>query len=147
MNLVQITPGAGRMYCGNCFRDNALVSELRRLGHTALMVPLYLPVTLDEPDQGLGTPIFFGGVNVYLDQKSKLYRKAPAWVRRWLDNPKLLGWAGGRTARTQAGDVGEIMLSMLRGEEGNQTRELDELIIWLKSQTQRPDVVCLSNAL
>lgn len=135
------------MYCGNCFRDNALVSELRRLGHAALMVPLYLPVTLDEPDQGLGTPIFFGGVNVYLDQKSKLYRRAPAWMRRWLDNPSLLGWAGGRAARTRAGDVGEIMLSMLRGEEGNQTRELDELIAWLNSQTPRPDVVCLSNGL
>jgi len=25
MNVVQITPGAGGMYCGNCLRDNALV--------------------------------------------------------------------------------------------------------------------------
>src|SRR6266511_3691073 len=31
MNIVQITPGAGGMYCGNCFRDNALVAGLRRL--------------------------------------------------------------------------------------------------------------------
>jgi glycosyltransferase involved in cell wall biosynthesis len=35
---------------------------------------------------------------------------------------------------------------MLRGEEGNQARELDELIAWLKSQP-RPDVISLSNAL
>ena len=48
MNIVQITPGAGGMYCGNCFRDNALVAELRKLEHQVLMVPLYLPMTLDE---------------------------------------------------------------------------------------------------
>src|SRR5438105_10890220 len=35
---------------------------------------------------------------------------------------------------------------MLRGEEGNQSRELDELIAWLKSQP-RPDVICLATAL
>jgi hypothetical protein len=39
-------PGAGGMYCGNCFRDNALVAALRRQGHDTLMVPLYLPMTL-----------------------------------------------------------------------------------------------------
>jgi len=66
MNIVQITPGAGAMFCGNCLRDNALVAALRKLGHQAVMVPLYLPITLDEPDQSDGTPIFFGGINVYL---------------------------------------------------------------------------------
>ena len=35
---------------------------------------------------------------------------------------------------------------MLKGELGNQARELDGLITWLKS-TARPDVICLSNAL
>ena len=35
---------------------------------------------------------------------------------------------------------------MIRGEEGNQARELVELIAWLKSQP-KPDVVILSNAL
>ena len=37
VNLVQITPGAGGMYCGNCFRDNALVAALRRQGHDTVM--------------------------------------------------------------------------------------------------------------
>jgi hypothetical protein len=80
MNIVQITPGAGSMYCGGCFRDNSLVAALRKQGHQTLMVPLYLPLTLDEPDQSAGTPIFFGGINVYLDQKSALFRKAPRWL-------------------------------------------------------------------
>jgi hypothetical protein len=48
VNILQLTPGAGAMYCGGCLRDNALVAALRQLGHEALMVPLYLPLTLDE---------------------------------------------------------------------------------------------------
>lgn len=146
MNIVQITPGAGGMFCGGCFRDNALVAALRRQGHQTLMVPLYLPLTLDEPDQSAGTPIFFGGISVYLDQKSALFRNAPRWLHNLLSSPALLKWAAGRAAKTRAADVGELTLSMLRGEEGNQARELDELLAWLKTQP-RPDVVCLSNAL
>lgn len=146
MNLVQITPGAGAMYCGNCLRDNALVAGLRQLGHQVLMVPLYLPLTLDETDQSAGTPIFFSGINVYLDQKSALFRHAPQWLHGMLSSRSLLHWAAGRAARTRAADLGELTLSMLRGEEGNQGRELDDLIGWLKTQ-RRPDVICLSNAL
>src|SRR6185295_2931577 len=52
----------------------------------------------------------------------------------------------GRAAKTRAVDVGEITLSMIRGEEGNQARELEELIAWLKTQA-KPDVIFLSNAL
>ncbi len=146
MNIIQLTPGAGGMYCGNCLRDNALVAEYRRRGHTALMVPLYLPLTLDEPDLSEGTPVFFGGINVYLDHKTPLFRSAPAWLRRWLASPALLRWTGRFAAKTRARDVADLTLSMLRGEEGNQARDLDEFIVWLGAQP-KPDVVCLSNAL
>ena len=146
MNIVQITPGAGGMYCGGCFRDNALVAALRKQGHETLMVPLYLPLTLDEADQSAGTPTFFGGINVYLEQKSALFRKAPKWLHSLLASPALLKWASKYSARTRAADVGDLMLSMLRGEEGNQARELSDLIAWLKTQP-KPDVICLSNAL
>jgi glycosyltransferase involved in cell wall biosynthesis len=146
MNIVQITPGAGGMYCGNCFRDNALVSALRGMGHSTVMVPLYLPMTLDEPDQSAGTPIFFSGINVYLEQKSPFFRKTPGWLHDVLASPSLLKWAAGKAAKTRPADLGELTLSMLRGEEGNQAREVDELLLWLKSQA-RPEVVCLSNAL
>ena len=40
-----------------------------------------------------------------------------------------------------------MTLSMLRGEAGNQARELDELIDWLRKAEPHTDVVCLSNAL
>jgi glycosyltransferase involved in cell wall biosynthesis len=146
MNIVQLTPGAGGMFCGNCFHDNTLVTALRGLGHDATMLPLYLPIHVDEDDQSAGQPIFFGGVNVYLEQKSAFFRKAPGWLHRLLNSRRLLEWAAGRAAKTRASDVGEILLSMLRGETGNQDREITELIAWLKEHA-KPDVICLSNAL
>ena len=146
MTIVQLTPGAGAMYCGNCLRDNALVAELRRQGHEVTMVPLYLPLTLDEEDQSAGTPVFFGGISVYLEQKSALFRRAPNWFRRLLASDGMLRWAAGRAAKTRAADTGDLMLSMLRGEQGNQAAELDELLAWLKRHA-KPDVVCISNAL
>lgn len=146
MRILQITPGAGGMFCGNCFRDNALVAALRKLGHDALFVPMYLPMRLDEEDQSAGAPIFFGGINVYLEQKSPMFRKAPGWLRGLLSSPALLKLAGSKAAKTRAADVGEMTISMLRGEEGNQARDLEEMIGWLRSQPPL-NVICLSNAL
>jgi glycosyltransferase involved in cell wall biosynthesis len=111
------------------------------------MVPLYLPLTLDEADQSQGTPVFFGGINVYLDQQFGWYRRwTPPWFRKWLSSPVLLRWASGRAAKTRAADVGELTLSMLRGEDGNQARDLAELVAWLEPQPH-PDLVCLSNSM
>lgn len=146
MTIVQLTPGAGGMYCGNCFHDNALVAALCGLGHDATMLPLYLPINVDEEDQSAGNPIFFGGVNVYLEQKSAFFRHAPRWLHRLLNSRGLLEWAAGRAAKTRAADVGDILLSMLRGETGHQDREITELIVWLRRHA-KPEVICLSNAL
>jgi glycosyltransferase involved in cell wall biosynthesis len=146
MRIVQITPGAGGMYCGNCFRDNALVAEFRRQGHEVLMIPLYLPMTLDEEDQSSGIPVFFGGINVYLEQKVPLLNHMPEWMHKKLSSPALLKWAAGRAAKTRASDLGDLTLSMIKGEEGNQAREIKELIAYLKTHSM-PDVISLSNAL
>jgi glycosyltransferase involved in cell wall biosynthesis len=146
MNIVHITPGAGGMYCGICLRDNTLVATLRKMGHHATMVPLYLPLTLDEEDQSAGTPIFFSGINVYLEQKSALFRSAPDWFHQLMAARPLLKWAGSKAAQTRPESLGDLTLSMLRGEEGFQARELDELIAWVRTQP-KPHVICLSNAL
>jgi glycosyltransferase involved in cell wall biosynthesis len=134
------------MYCGGCLRDNALIAALRKLGQEAVMVPLYLPLTLDEEDQSAGTPLFFGGISVYLEQKSPLFRGAPGWLHDLFASRRLLQWAAGKAAKTRPADLGELTLSMLRGEVGNQARELEALLAWLKTQP-KPDVLCLSNAL
>lgn len=146
MRIVQITPGTGNFYCGSCLRDNALVAGLRAVGHDALMVPLYLPFVSDESSIDDKTPIFFGGVNVYLQQKSALFRHTPVWLDQLLDSRTLLGWAAARAGMTSPTDLGELTLSMLNGQEGNQVKELGKLIAWLK-EMHRPDVVCLSNVL
>jgi glycosyltransferase involved in cell wall biosynthesis len=145
MRVIQITPGTGSFYCGTCLRDNALVVELRRQGHDALMVPLYLPLVVDEAPSTGDTPLFYGGVNVYLQQKSALFRKSPRWLDRLFDAPRLLRLAAGRAGSTEARELGDLTVSTLRGEEGRQIKELERLAGWLK-ETQ-PEVVCLSNAL
>ena len=87
-----------------------------------------------------------GGIGTYLREKSALFRRAPAWVDRLLDARPLLAWAARRAEMTKARDLGQPTLSMLRGEHGHQTRELDRFVAWLVEQG-RPDVICLSNAL
>jgi glycosyltransferase involved in cell wall biosynthesis len=145
MRVVILTAGTGSFYCGTCIRDNALTSELRRQGHDALLVPLYLPLTLDEPPAAAGTPLFYGGVNVYLQQKLGLFRRTPRWMDRVFDAPALLRMAGARAGMTHPSDLGDLTVSMLLGEHGRQVKELDRLSDWLVDQ--EPDLVILSNAL
>ena len=145
--IVQLTPGAGAMYCGNCLRDNALVTLWNRLGHQACMVPLYLPLTLDEPDQSERVPVFFGGINVFLDHKiPRLWHFVPERIRKLLDSRMLLKSLGRKVSKTNPAEVGALTVSMLQGENGQQLRELRELTDWLQKE-QQPDVVVFSNAL
>ncbi len=148
MEIIQITPGTGdSFYCDNCLRDAALVTAMRSIGHDVVMVPMYLPVS-DDSNQALdNTPIFFGGINVYLQQKSKLFQKTPRWLDRLFDSPKLLAWLARKSKMTNARDLAETAISMMRGEHGRQAKELNRLIEWLNSQDNRPDIICLSNIL
>jgi glycosyltransferase involved in cell wall biosynthesis len=148
MRIVQITPSAGGgFYCENCLRDATLAKAMLKLGHDVLMVPLYLPLQIDDIDPSDITPIFFGGINVYLQQKSNFFRRSPRWLDRLFDSPKLLSWVGRKAGMTSARDLGETTISMLCGEKGKQIKELDRLIEWLDTQENKPDVVCLSNIL
>jgi glycosyltransferase involved in cell wall biosynthesis len=145
MRIVQLTAGTGSFYCGTCIRDNALVVELRRQGQDALLVPMYLAPMLDDPGALSASPRFFGGINVYLQQKLGLFRATPRWLDRLLDAPSLLRAAAGRAGMTSARELGEITLSMLQGEQGRQLKELQRLAAWLAAEP--PQVLCLSNLL
>lgn len=146
MRFVQITAGTGDFYCGNCVRDDALVKSLQRQGHEALMVPLYLPMLTEEASVGDGIPIFYGGINVYLQQKSRLFRHTPRWLDALFDSTPLLKIAARKAGMTKAHDLGELTLSMLRGEEGRQAKELERLLEWLV-EYGKPEAIFLSNAL
>jgi glycosyltransferase involved in cell wall biosynthesis len=148
VRIVQITPGTGdTFYCDNCLRDVALVRALRKQGHDVVMMPMYLPVRIDGEEGLSDAPIFFGGINTYLQQKTRLFRRTPRWIDWFLDRPGLLRWAGGRSDMTSAKDLGEMTISMLRAEQGRQAKELDRLIEWLRGRQDKPDIVVLSNAL
>src|SRR5215471_10263967 len=112
------------MYCGSCLRDNTLVAALTRLGHDALLVPCYTPIRTDEPDVSQKR-VFFGGINVYLQQKLGLFRHTPWFLDRLLDFRPLLRWAGRFAVKTQAQELAELTVSVLEGEHGHQKKEVD----------------------
>ena len=149
MNIVLLTPGTGSYHCGVCMRDNALAKELIRKGHHAVMLPMYLPLTLDESAATPETPIFFGGVSTFLREKFAFLRKMPRWMDRLLSARPLLRLLAGKAARTGGPEVAGMTLSMLRGELGNQASEIEELIKWLRVafDGKKPDAVWLSTAL
>ena len=148
MKIAQITPGSGdNFYCENCLRDAALVTAMRKLEHDILLLPMYLPMQVDEEDVPRNAPIFFGGINVYLQQKLDLFQKTPRWIDRLFDRPGLLRWAGRKAGMTSAKDLAETTISMLEGEHGRQVKELNRLVDWLAQDENKPDIVTLSNAL
>ena len=82
MKLLIISPGTGSYHCGVCMKDNALVHQLRDMGHEAVMLPMYLPHVLDEEPADEEQPIFFGGINAYLQLKYSFFRHVPKWLDR-----------------------------------------------------------------
>jgi len=147
MNIVLLTPGTGSYHCGVCMRDNALAKELHRQGHNAVMLPMYLPLTLDEEAASPEMPIFFGGVSTYLREKVPWLRHMPRWLDRLLSQRALLRLLAGKAAAQTGGpDVAGMTLSMLRGEQGNQASEIEELIAWLREHG-KPDTIWFSTAL
>jgi len=100
MRITYLTAGAAGMYCGTCLQDNTLAAALRARGCDVLLVPLYTPIRTDETDVSLDR-VFYGGINVYLQQKSALFRHTPWLFDRLLDLPALLRWATGRAVSNQ----------------------------------------------
>jgi glycosyltransferase involved in cell wall biosynthesis len=145
MKIAYIAAGAAGMYCGACIHDNTLATALAQLGHDVPLIPTYTPTRTDEANVSLPR-VFFGGVNVFLQQKSALFRHTPWWLDRVFDSPALLRSASRFAGRTNPAELGKLTVSMLRGESGNQRKELRKLIAWLKEEV-RPQIVCLTNAL
>jgi glycosyltransferase involved in cell wall biosynthesis len=133
MRILYITAGAAQMYCGSCLRDNALATELLARGHDVVLVPLYTPTLTDERNVSRER-VFFGGISVYLEQHSALFRRTPRVLDRLWDSKLALKLASRSSIQTSPKMLGELTVSMLRGEEGNQRKELEKLIDWLKGE-------------
>ncbi len=145
MRIAFIAAGAAGMYCGSCLRDNALASAMIRLGHEVSVIPLYTPLRVDGED-ATNAPIFYGGIGVYLRQKSALFRRLPRFVSVILDSRPLLNLSSKLAGMNQASDLGELTLSILQGEEGTQKEELFRLARWLNDEI-KPQIINLPNSM
>lgn len=145
MRIAYLAAGAAGMYCGSCLHDNTLAAALLKLDEDVILAPIYTPIRTDEVD--VSEPrVFFGGINAYLQQKFPLFRRTPRWLDGWLDHPALLRMATKNAASVDASKLGDMTVSMLQGELGNQRKELEKLVDWLVDDA-KPDVVHLSNAM
>lgn len=133
------------MYCGTCIHDNTVATVLKKQGHNVTLVPTYTPTRTDEANVSLNR-VFFGGVNVYLQQKLTLFRHTPWAFDRLLDSPRLLNGLARFSGSTDARDLGELTVSMLQAEQGHQKKELAKLVKWLRTDVH-PDIVYLTNSM
>lgn len=136
------------MYCGNCLRDHALALAMRDLGEDFTLVPVYTPLLtdLDQGDEVSKGGVFFNGANAYLQQHVPYLREPRPLLDKLLNSRPVEGILGRLSPGTDASRLGPLTLSMLKGEDGNQAKEIDRLIGWLKDE-MRPDVIHLSNLL
>ena len=129
------------MYCGSCLRDNALATELISRGHDVTLLPVYTPTLTDEPNVSFDK-VFFGGISVYLEQYLPFFRKAPKWLDRLWDSSVMLKLASRRSISTNPKMLGELTVSMLKGNDGFQSKEILKLLEWLKHEDPQ-DIVSL----
>ncbi len=141
MRILSFTGGAGAMYCGSCLRDNALAAELLARGHDVVLTPVYTPTRTDEPNVSQRR-VFFGGISVFLEQQSSLFRHGPGVLDRLWDAEWLIRMASKRQIKVDPKSLGELTVSMLRGEQGFQRKEIDKLLAWLTTEP-RFDVINL----
>jgi glycosyltransferase involved in cell wall biosynthesis len=145
MKILAFTAGAAQMYCGSCIRDNALAAELKRQGHDVTLMPMYTPTLTDEPNVS-DTRVLLGGISVYLEQHWALFRKTPRLLDRLWDAQWALKLAARSSIDVNPRLLGEMTVSMLRGEEGFQRKEIRKLTAWLGEETP-PDIITLPNSL
>ena len=143
--ITYVTAGAAGMFCGSCMHNNTLAQALTAQGCPTVLVPTYTPIRTDEREVTIDQ-VFFGGINVFLQQKIPLLRFVPSFVDRFLDNPKLIRRVTSKAIETDAKMLGRLTVSMLKGKAGNQRKEVKRLVNWLRDD-MAPDVLVLSNML
>ena len=123
MKILNITAGAANMYCGSCLRDNALAAELIAEGHDVVLLPVYTPTLTDEENVS-SHRVLFGGISVYLQQHSALFRGTPKFLDRIWDSQIALKVAARRSIPVDPKFLGEMTISMLLGESRSEERRV-----------------------
>ena len=133
MRILSFTGGAGRMYCGSCLRDNALAAELLARGHDVVLTPVYTPTRTDERNVSTAH-VFFGGISVFLEQQRRSSGTRRASARSRVGSPWVIRLASKRQIKVDPKSLGELTVSMLRGEDGFQRKEIVKLLEWLRTE-------------
>ena len=133
------------MYCGSCIHDNTLAAALMREDADVALIPTYTPLRTDEENVSIH-PVFYGGINVYLQQKSGLFRHTPRVVDWLLNRRFLLQMVSRFSTATSARDLGALTVSVLQGPDGRQKKELSKLCAWIRDEF-KPDIVQLTNSM
>jgi glycosyltransferase involved in cell wall biosynthesis len=145
MHIAIITAGGAGMFCGSCMHDNTWARALMTAGAEVSLIPTYTPIRVDEEDVS-DRRVFMGGINLYLEHKSRLWRMLPRALTRPLDNPAVLRALSKLSISSDAANLGDLTLDMLAGESGPLARDVDELVDHIAVHL-KPDVVIFSNAL
>lgn len=145
MRIAYLTAGAAGMYCGSCMHDNALAKALIERGHECLLLPVYTPIRTDETSIS-AEQVFFGGINVYLQQKMPVLGRLPRSVLKILDSPWLIKLATRRAGATRPELLGDLTISMLQGTHGHQAGEVKRMVRWLAEEL-KPDAIIMTNLL
>ena len=130
------------MYCGSCLRDNNLAAELRAQGHDVVLLPLYTPTRTEGPNASRQQKVFFGGISVYLEQLSPIFRKTPKFLDKLWDLPSVISLFAGRGVEVDPTPLGALTVSILEGMAGHQKKEIDNLVEWVRHEP-KPDLITL----
>ena len=133
------------MFCGSCMQDNTWARGLIATGTRVTLIPTYTPIRVDEPNQSQSR-VFFGGINVYLNAKSRLWARLPQWSKSWLDQPWVIRQLTRFGVSHDASELGDLTLTMLAGGDGPIRAAGEELARYIGREL-KPDIVVFSNAL
>ncbi|MEZ6084451.1 MAG: glycosyltransferase family 4 protein [Phycisphaerae bacterium] len=142
MRVLFMAAGAGGMFCGSCLRDNRLAAGLIAEGKDVSLWPMYTPIMTDEKVVG-SSEVHFGGLGVYLEQVLPIFRRHLGPIDRLLRSTALLRMVGMFSSSTTPESLGPLTVSILKGPDGNQRKELEDLVRDLKALS--PDIINLPN--
>ena len=122
-----------------------MARELLKRGHDVTLLPVYTPTRTDEPNVSRSR-VLFGGISVYLQQRSAIFRRTPRFLDRLWDSPSVIQALAGRAVSADARVLGDLTVSMLDGEHGVLRKEFEKLVDWIRAEPL-PDVINLPNSL
>lgn len=155
MRVLYLTVGRGAAYFGSCLHDNALVTELRRRGIKVDFHSVFQPLASDEP-RATKRRVFLSGLSLFLQSQAPPFRYTPYVLDRLLDNRLVLDllrarleahdparWAHAEPGSATVQLAGNVLVSALRGAEGEVAKEVRRLVDAFRRRP--PTVVLLSH--